>query len=79
MTQTLIAIDPAVLDRLVAKVEALEKTIRGATIKPAPEWMGIKEAAEHEGVSTDTIRRWINDGRLQAIGSGKGRKVRLVR
>lgn len=34
---------------------------------------GIREAAELLHVSDDTVRRWIDAGRLQAVSSGNGR------
>lgn len=49
----------------------------GATIKPAPEWLRIPDAAKALGCSTDTIRRRINSGEMKARGSGRLREVRV--
>ncbi|MCV7381651.1 helix-turn-helix domain-containing protein [Mycobacterium alsense] len=32
--------------------------------------MGLQEAATHAGVSYRTLRRWISDGRLNAVRVG---------
>jgi excisionase family DNA binding protein len=40
-----------------------------------PSWGTIQESAEHYGVGTKTIRRWIADGRIQAKRIGP----RLIR
>ena len=78
MTQTLIAIDAARLDRLERRIEELSASLRGATVTPRPEWMSVRAAAEHLSVSPDTIRRRIVSGELEAKGNGKMRRVRIV-
>jgi molybdopterin-binding protein len=35
----------------------------------------ISEAAELLGVSDDTVRRWVDDGQLEAVPDAAGRKV----
>ena len=37
--------------------------------------MRIKDAARYLGVSDDTVRRWIDQGTLEATVDGSGRKV----
>jgi molybdopterin-binding protein len=37
--------------------------------------MRIKDAAQYLGVSDDTVRRWIDQGTLEAAVDGSGRKV----
>ena len=37
--------------------------------------MRIKDAARYLGVSDDTVRRWIDQGTLEAAVDGSGRKV----
>ncbi|MCD1620824.1 helix-turn-helix domain-containing protein [Salipiger manganoxidans] len=62
---------------LAAEIQRLREDLRGAMIVPAPEWMPIKEAAAAMGVSTDTVRRRIDAGALEARGAGKLRRVRV--
>jgi excisionase family DNA binding protein len=40
--------------------------------------VGIKEAADAVGVSDRTVRRWVRQGRLEAKGSERQRKVLLA-
>jgi molybdopterin-binding protein len=35
----------------------------------------IRQAGELAGVSDDTVRRWIDDGKLSALIDGRGRQV----
>lgn len=42
---------------------------------PAPEWLSLQQAALMYGVSVDTLRRRISDGKLPASRFG----VRLIR
>ena len=37
--------------------------------------MRIREAARYLGVSDDTVRRWVSQGKLTARADGAGRKV----
>jgi len=73
----LIAIDASRIERLEDELRKLRAALDGATIKPRPEWIKISEAAEALGVSTDTIRRKVASGEIDAKGSGKTRRVRL--
>jgi excisionase family DNA binding protein len=43
-----------------------------------PKLLRIKEAAEMLGINPETLRRWDNQGRLQAVRMGK-RKDRRYR
>lgn len=68
----------------VERLESMERAIRelterleGAMVVPPPEWLPIKQAAEAMGVSTDTVRRRIDAGVLEAKGSGKLRRVKV--
>lgn len=47
-----------------------------ASPDPATGWLNQKQAAEHLGVSIDTIRRRIRDGSLPAYRLGK-RAIRI--
>jgi excisionase family DNA binding protein len=42
---------------------------------PAPEWLSLQQAALMYGVSVDTLRRRISDGKLPASRFG----IRLIR
>lgn len=37
-------------------------------------WISVTEAAHHAGVGTDTIRRWADAGRVQAIRTVGGHR-----
>jgi excisionase family DNA binding protein len=76
---TLIAIDETRIDRLESQLRDLKHMIEGATIHPKPEWVPVPEAARELGVSTATIRRWARDGRIEARGAGKARRVHINR
>lgn len=78
MGQQFVMIDAETLATLQQHLARIEAKIDGATITPAPEWCGIKEAASRLGVSTATIRRKAAIGELDARGTGKTRQVRLV-
>lgn len=43
-----------------------------------PEHMTLAQAADRIGVSRWTVRRWVNDGKLQAIHPGGGTNPILV-
>ena len=40
-------------------------------------WIGINEAAEHLGLTKDTIRNWIKKGKIPAHRIGKLWKFKL--
>ena len=40
-------------------------------------WLSIRQAADHTGTSTATIRRRISDGQLAAYYLGKSHMVRI--
>jgi len=40
-------------------------------------WLSIRQAADHTGASTDTIRRRISDGQLLAFYLGKSHMLRI--
>jgi len=40
-------------------------------------WLSIRQAADHTGASTDTIRRRISDGQLLAYYLGKSYMLRI--
>jgi excisionase family DNA binding protein len=65
------------LAALRREVRELRDALQGAMIVPPPEWLSIKDAAQVMGVSTDTVRRRIDAGALEAKGSGKLRRVKV--
>lgn len=38
------------------------------------EWLGVTEAARQAGVSSDTIRRWCDEGRMASVRTGGGHR-----
>lgn len=70
-------IDLTHLERLESKLDAVLDALRGATVVPAPEWITIPEAAKRLGCSTDTIRRRVTNGSMQARGYGKLKRVKV--
>ncbi|WP_051539453.1 helix-turn-helix domain-containing protein [Sulfitobacter sp. 20_GPM-1509m] len=65
MTQ-LIAIDATALDALLSEIARLHQRFDAVEMTPRPEWVTIPDAAEALGVSTDTIRRYIRQGSMEA-------------
>jgi excisionase family DNA binding protein len=62
------------LRRLTQEVSGLRHDLKAAL---APKWKTkpfytVKELAKHLGRSTYTIRRWIRDGKLQAVKLNSG-------
>lgn len=77
MTQQLAIIDVSALDDMRQEIAALRRAIESATIKPAPEWVSVSEAASLRGCSASTISRLIASGRMEAKGAGKSRLVKV--
>ena len=75
----LVLVDAGDLAALREQVARLERRIDGATITPAPEWVPVPEAARRLHVSPQTVHRWIREGRIEAKGAGKARRVRVTR
>jgi len=73
---TLIAVDPAALEAVTAELRALRAEV-AALHEPRNEWLTIPQAATRLECSTDTIRRRIASGEIEARGIGKTRRVRL--
>lgn len=78
LTQTMIAIDPAALDRIEAKLDALSRKLDAVQIAATPDWMPVSEYARLKGVSRQTVNRRIDSGQLKARGHGKLREVRVT-
>lgn len=75
MTQ-LIAIDQTSIERVLDKLDALERRLNDLDIKPLPEWVPVAEYARMKGVSARTVKRRIERGEIEARGTGKGREVK---
>ena len=73
----LIAVDAGALDSIRAELAEIKALLQRATVTPAPDWVSIGEAARIRGVSTSTIRRWIDLGQLEATGTGKARRIKI--
>ncbi|MFF5853976.1 helix-turn-helix domain-containing protein [[Kitasatospora] papulosa] len=44
----------------------------------APEWMTVREVAEHFRVSTRTIHRWVASGEIRSRRIGPGGRVTRI-
>lgn len=77
MTQPMILMPADAYEKIIAEIRDLKGKIDGATITPRPEWVSVPVAAKAKGVTPATVRRWINEGRIEARGVGKAREVRL--
>ena len=73
----LVLVDAGLIKSLQADIAEIRAMIRDATVIPAPEWVSIAEAARRLGCSTDTIRRRVAAGSMQAKGNGKLKRVRV--
>lgn len=63
---TMIAVDPALIERLATEVAALRAEIRGATIKPRDEWESIETFAARVGRTVQTVRLWVRQGKVES-------------
>lgn len=54
---------------LKALVKAAAREAIADTVKPPSDWVDVETAAQHFGVSGQTIRNWIDDG-APAINPG---------
>ena len=67
----------AVIAPLVEKIERLEAKIDAQT-DPEPPWVTPREAAELARCSVDTIRRWVQEGKVESK-RGPGNKLLIKR
>ena len=74
---TFALIDPAEIAALRADIADLKAALQAATVIPAPEWVTVADAARRQNVSTDTIRRRVAQGIIQAKGAGKMKRVKV--
>lgn len=62
------------LGRLLDALEQIEARLRDGNLRPpTPEWYSVAEFAEAVGRTPLTVRRWCQDGRIQAQKKGSGR------
>lgn len=73
----IIVADVGEIEALRAEVRALRLMLEGATVTPAPDWVSIGDAAKHYDVDVSTVHRWIGNGRIEAKGAGKMRRVKI--
>lgn len=77
MTSALQAEIAEVTDPRFARLERrIEELAALLSDKPQPEWVTVKEAADHLGVSAQTVRRRCHDGQYETNGTGRGLRVR---
>lgn len=74
--QTLIAIDPDMLDNIIRRLERIDARFDGVHMVKAQEWFTIKEYAEKVGKTPRTVRNWIDRGPVDTKMEGT---VTLVR
>lgn len=72
----MIEVDAVELAELRDEIRALREEIRLVRITPMPAWITAKEYAERAGVTTRTVRNWINSGQLETYRHGKTVMVR---
>lgn len=61
-----------IVDPLVREIHELK-----AMLNPPKEWLTVKEAEAHYGVSASTLYRWIDEGSVESRGCGKARRIRV--
>jgi len=73
------SIDTAIREAVAQAVAPLAAELRELRqkIDPPKEWVTVHEAADQFGVSVGTVRRWISEGRIEAKGKGKAKRVRV--
>ena len=76
MTQ-LALIDISALNDLRADLAEVKRLLARSSVQPLPEWVTIPQAAHIKNCSDETIRRWIREGRIEAKGKGKARRVKV--
>ncbi|MDO6591730.1 hypothetical protein DS901_13380 [Loktanella sp. D2R18] len=77
MTQTLIAVDVVILENLTDEIRRLHQRLDAALITPRPEWVTVKEYANHIGRSERTVTRRIDSGELDVRHQCGVRMVRV--
>ena len=56
------------------QIAALTKAVKPALADA--DWLSVTDAAKKFKVSQSSINRWVQEGRLEAKGSGASRRVR---
>lgn len=72
----MIEVDAVELVELRDEIRALREEIRLVRITPMPEWITAKEYAERAGVTSRTVRNWINSGQIETYRHGKTTMIR---
>lgn len=75
----MIAVDPDKLDAILSRLETLETVIRSVKITPPPEWMTVTEYADSVGVTTRTVRNWVDAGKVDTRREGEVLFIRVSR
>lgn len=72
-------IDAAIREAVAEAVAPLAREIRDLRTKldPPKEWLTVKEAEAHFGVSASTLYRWIDEGSVETRGKGKARRIKV--
>lgn len=76
-TQTPIIVLDADMLRQIVREEMKTIHERMDVLAPPPDWLTIEEACQRLEVGKSTVYRMINEGRIEAKGVGKSRRVRL--
>lgn len=72
----MIAVDAAALDAVLSRLERMEQKI-DQLADPPPDWLSIKDYADHIGRSTKTVRNWIASGKVKAETRGAVRGIKI--
>lgn len=72
----MIAVDPGELETIREALVRLERRLDGATITPRNEWELMSEHASRAGVQTQTVRKWVREGRIDSRRVGAKTYVR---
>lgn len=75
--QTLIAIDPAALQRVLDELGVIRRALEGVSMTPRPEWLTVADYAAFIGKSARTVKRMVDEGKVETKHVGHVRLIRV--
>lgn len=75
--RVLLAVDEEFANEVRAWMRDIAARLDAAQVTPAPEWVDRATACKRLGVSSRTLNRMVQDGRVKAQGSGKARRFKV--